>query len=162
MWSKAWAACVPVAFLFVSLGICLEALQVPFGSFRMPGAGFFPLLLGVSLGVLSLGLLGMGLFGSTVRAIHVEPIRSEILSLIGAMFAAVWLFERAGYLLTMALFLAVTMKMLGKTGGTVAVVAALQKLGERPQYLSAEALETFLEQDYQKVGAILRQIVKKE
>ena len=40
--------------------------------------------------------------------------------------------------------------------------AALQKLGERPQYLSAEALETFLEQDYQKVGAILRQIVKKE
>jgi tripartite-type tricarboxylate transporter receptor subunit TctC len=40
--------------------------------------------------------------------------------------------------------------------------AALEKLGERPRYLSAEALETFLEQDYQKVGAVLRQIIKKE
>jgi tripartite-type tricarboxylate transporter receptor subunit TctC len=38
---------------------------------------------------------------------------------------------------------------------------ALQKLGERPQYLNGEALTQFLEQDYHKVGAILRQIITK-
>jgi predicted branched-subunit amino acid permease len=68
-----------------------------------------------------------------VGAIQIEPIRAEIFYLIGAMFAAVWLFERAGYLLTMALFLGVTMKMLGKTGTAVAVAAAL--LGSIASYL---------------------------
>jgi tripartite-type tricarboxylate transporter receptor subunit TctC len=38
--------------------------------------------------------------------------------------------------------------------------AALHKLGERPQYLDSTALEQFLEQDYQKVGVVLRQIIK--
>ncbi|MGH8068865.1 MAG: hypothetical protein ACRERE_27255 [Candidatus Entotheonellia bacterium] len=32
--------------------------------------------------------------------------------------------------------------------------------GERPQDLSSEALEQFREQDYQKIGSILRQIIK--
>jgi tripartite-type tricarboxylate transporter receptor subunit TctC len=37
---------------------------------------------------------------------------------------------------------------------------SLQKLGERPQYLNSEALAQFLERDYQKIGSILRQIIK--
>jgi putative tricarboxylic transport membrane protein len=128
---KVWS--VAVVFLFVSLWIGLEALQVPFGSFRMPGAGFFPLLLGVLLGILALALLGMSLLGGADGAIRVGATRPEILSLIGTMFASVWLFERAGYLLTMALFLGVTMKGLGKTGWTVAVVVAL--IGSAASYL---------------------------
>jgi tripartite-type tricarboxylate transporter receptor subunit TctC len=39
--------------------------------------------------------------------------------------------------------------------------ALMTKLGERVQYMSGEAFEKFWEQDYQKVGAILRQIIKK-
>jgi tripartite-type tricarboxylate transporter receptor subunit TctC len=39
--------------------------------------------------------------------------------------------------------------------------AFMQKLGERIQYLDAEAFEQFLRQDYQRIGAILRQVVKK-
>jgi tripartite-type tricarboxylate transporter receptor subunit TctC len=39
--------------------------------------------------------------------------------------------------------------------------ALLDKLNERVQYMSGEAFEQFLEQDYQKSGEILRQIVKK-
>jgi putative tricarboxylic transport membrane protein len=128
---KVWP--VAVVFLFVSLWICREALQVPFGSVRMPGAGFFPLLLGALLGILALALLGMSLFGSTDGATRVGATRPEILSLIGTMFASVWLFERAGYLLTMALFLGVTMKALGKTGWMVAVVIAL--IGSVASYL---------------------------
>ena len=37
----------------------------------------------------------------------------------------------------------------------------MAKLGERIQYMSAEDFEKFLESDYQKVGVLLRQILKK-
>ena len=37
------------------------SLQVPLGGFRMPGAGFFPLTLGLSLAALALMLLGVNL-----------------------------------------------------------------------------------------------------
>jgi hypothetical protein len=121
---RAKAAFIPTVFLLVALGICLEALQVPFGSFRMPGAGFFPLLLGVALAILALVHLGINLLGSA-ETTPVGRSRAETLALIGALFTSVWLFERAGYLLTMALFLGVSVRVLGKTGWTMAVVAAL-------------------------------------
>jgi putative tricarboxylic transport membrane protein len=132
-WDRANTTLVPTVFLFISLWICLEAIQVPFGSIRMPGAGFFPLLLGVTLGLLSLVLLVLSFFGDTVGATQVTPSRPEILYLIGTMFASVWLFERAGYLLTMALFLGVTMKLLAKTRLPVAVIIAL--MGSIASYL---------------------------
>ncbi len=121
---KAKAALIPTLFLLVALGICLEALQVPFGSFRMPGAGFFPLLLSVALAILALVHLGINLLGSG-ETTQVGRSRAEIFALIGVLFASVWLFERAGYLLTMALFLGITVRVLGKIGWTVAVVVAL-------------------------------------
>jgi hypothetical protein len=133
LWHKTNAAVLPIVFLLIALWICLEALQVPFGSFRMPGAGFFPLLLGVTLGVLALVFLGMSFFSSTEGATRFGSTRPEIFSLISVMFAAVWLFERAGYVLTMALFLGVTMKALGKTGWTAAVMVAL--IGSVASYL---------------------------
>jgi hypothetical protein len=133
LWQKTNAVVLPIVFLLIALWICLEALQVPFGSFRMPGAGFFPLLLGVTLGLLALVFLGMSLFSSTGGATWFSSTRPEIVSLISVMFAAVWLFERAGYLLTMALFLGVTMKVLGKTGWTAAVMVAL--IGSVASYL---------------------------
>lgn len=132
-WDRANTALVPAVFLFISLWIGLEAIQVPFGSIRMPGAGFFPLLLGVTLGLLSLVLLVLSFFGDTAGATQVTPSRPEILYLIGTMFASVWLFERAGYLLTMALFLGVTMKLLAKTRLPVAVIIAL--MGSIASYL---------------------------
>jgi putative tricarboxylic transport membrane protein len=132
-WDRANTALVPAVFLFISLWIGLEAIQVPFGSIRMPGAGFFPLLLGVTLGLLSLVLLALSFVGDTVGATQVTPSRPEILYLIGTMFASVWLFERAGYLLTMALFLGVTMKLLAKTRLPVAVIIAL--MGSIASYL---------------------------
>lgn len=99
----------------------------------MPGAGFFPLLLGVTLGLLALVLLAMNLYGDPGSVAQVTRSRPEILYLIGTMFASVWLFERAGYLLTMALFLGVTMKLLAKTRSPVAVIIAL--MGSVASYL---------------------------
>ena len=37
----------------------------------------------------------------------------------------------------------------------------LAKLGERPQYMSGEDFEKFWDQDYQKVGTLLKQLIKK-
>jgi Tripartite tricarboxylate transporter TctB family len=132
-WDKANAALIPVIFLLISLWICLEAFQVPFGNFRMPGAGFFPLLLGMVLGILSLVFLGMNLFGNIAAATPVGPARPEIFYLMGALFASAWLFERAGYLLTMALFLGITLRVLGGTRWPVAVAVAL--VGSVASYL---------------------------
>jgi hypothetical protein len=75
----------------------------------------------------------MSLYGSAEGATAVGPTRPAILYLIGAMFASVWLFERAGYLLTMAIFLGMVLKALGKTGWTVAVAVAL--IGSIASYL---------------------------
>jgi hypothetical protein len=44
---------------------------------------------------------------------------------VGAIFAAVWLFERAGYVLTMVLFLGVVLKVLGKLSWVTTIGLAL-------------------------------------
>jgi putative tricarboxylic transport membrane protein len=116
---------VTLVFLLLAVFICFEAWQVPVGSLRMPGAGFFPLLLGVTLGVLALLLLGMSLVGAGGDAVDVRPERREVLQLAASIFVAVFLFERAGFLLTMALFVAVVMKILGTMSWTTAIVFAV-------------------------------------
>jgi putative tricarboxylic transport membrane protein len=122
---RATASAAAVIFLVVGVWICFEALQVPVGTFRMPGAGFFPLVLGVTLGVLSLVLLGMSLLTPAGASSRIQLERPEVLYLVGSLVVAVWLFERAGFLLTMALFAGVVMKVLGKMSWATAVVVAL-------------------------------------
>jgi hypothetical protein len=39
--------------------------------------------------------------------------------------------------------------------------ALMGKLGERVQYMSGEDFEKWWDQDYQKVGALLKQLIKK-
>ena len=119
------ASAVAVVFLLLGVWICFEALQVPFGSFRMPGAGFFPLLLGLALSGLSIGLLGISLLRPGHQSTRVWPEQREVLYLVGSVVAAAWLFERAGFLLTMALFLGVAIRVLGKVRWVTVVALAL-------------------------------------
>jgi putative tricarboxylic transport membrane protein len=119
------ASSVAVIFLLLGAWICFEALQVPVGSFRMPGAGFFPLVLGLTLSVFSIMLLGMSLLSPASASTPLRPERVEVFYLVGSMFIAVWLFERAGFVLTMALFAGVMMKVLGKMNWVAAVTLAL-------------------------------------
>jgi hypothetical protein len=123
--AKVRASVVPVTFLLLAGWICVEAFQVPFGSFRMPGAGFFPLALGLTLAVCAAGLLAMHLLDPAGAATEAWPERREVLYLVGSVVAAVWLFERAGFLLTMALFLAFTTRALGRIAWPLAVALAL-------------------------------------
>src|SRR5262245_24398128 len=116
---------VPILFLALAVWISVEALQVPLGTFRMPGAGFFPLALGLILGLLSVLLWVMSLLSSAPGSTDAWPERHEVLYLIGSIVAAVWLFERLGFLLTMISFLALTMRVLGKVSWPKSIVLAL-------------------------------------
>jgi len=122
---KARAGSVALVFLLLAAFICFKALQVPLGGLRMPGAGFFPLLLGVTLGIFSLMLLGTSLLNPAAGSPDVRPERPEVLYLVGSIFAAVVLFELAGFLLTMVLFTAVVMKALGSLSWVTAIVLAV-------------------------------------
>ena len=119
------ASAVAVVFLLLGVWICLEAVQVPFGSLRMPGAGFFPLLLGLLLSVLAIVLVGMTWLSPVVGPTQVWPERPEVLYLVAILVASVWLFDRLGFLLTMALFLGVAIRTSGKMGSARAVVVAV-------------------------------------
>jgi putative tricarboxylic transport membrane protein len=119
------ASSVPGVFLFLAVWICFEALQVPLGSFRMPGAGFFPLALGLALGLFAVILLGMSFLSPASGSTDAWPERGDGVYLVASVVAAVWLFERAGFLLTMALFLALTTRLLGKISWLTAIVLAL-------------------------------------
>ena len=73
--ARARASVVSIVFLLLGVWIFFEAFQVPLGSFRMPGVGFFPLLLGMTLSVFSILLLGMSLLCPADRSSHVGPER---------------------------------------------------------------------------------------
>jgi putative tricarboxylic transport membrane protein len=124
-WERLRVGIVPGVFLLLAAWICFEALQVPLGGFRMPGAGFFPLALGLTLALLSVMLLAVDLLSPASGPAGAWPERREVLYLVGSVVASAWLFERAGFLLTMAAFLALTMRVLGKTGWPTAVALAL-------------------------------------
>jgi putative tricarboxylic transport membrane protein len=119
------ASVAPAVFLLVALWVCLEALQVPLGTFRMPGAGFFPLALGLALGLCSILLLAASLASPAFGSTEGWPEQREVFYLAGCVIVAVWLFERAGFVLTMSLFLAATTRVLGRLRWLPAIVVAL-------------------------------------
>ena len=123
--ARAKASAVAGIFLLLGIVICIEALQVPIGSVRMPGAGFFPLLLGLALAVLSLLLLGMTYATVAAAPVRVWPERPEVVYLVGSLLASVWLFERAGFLITMTLFLCVALRVLGRKSWALALAIGL-------------------------------------
>ena len=126
------ASVVAAVFLLVGVWICLEALQVPVGSLRMPGAGFFPLVLGLTLSTLAIILFGTEWIGRTAGSATVWPDRPEVLYVTGILVLAVWLFEHAGFLLSMGVFLVVSIKVLGR--GRWRTVLATAVIGSVTSY----------------------------
>ena len=124
-WERVRGGFVPGVFLLLAAWICFEALQVPLGSFRMPGAGFFPFALGLTLAVFSMMLFAISLLNPAAGSTAAWLDRREVLYLVGSVVASAWLFERAGFLLTMVMFLALTTRALGKISWLTAIVLAL-------------------------------------
>ena len=119
------ASIVAAVFLLTGVWICIEGLQVPFGSLRMPGAGFFPLLLGVTLSALAVMLFALGWTSREVDSARVWPDTPDVLYVTGILILSAWLFERAGFLISMAVFLAVSIKVLGRGKWLTALATAV-------------------------------------
>ena len=116
---------VAAVFLLTGVWICLEALQVPFGGLRMPGAGFFPLLLGVALSALAVMLFAVEWTSREVDSARIWPDTPDVLYVTGILILSAWLFERAGFLISMAVFLAVSIKVLGRGKWLTALATAV-------------------------------------
>ena len=92
-----------IIFLLVfSLVVCYESLRLPFGSTWKPGPGLFPLLLGVTLGVLSLIFLLAKGFKQDKK---VTPLWSQgsgkrVLTILGALCLYSVVFSFLGYLIS--------------------------------------------------------------
>lgn len=119
------ASVVTAVFLLMGVWICIEALQVPFGSVRMPGAGFFPLVLGVTLSALAVVLFGREWASREVDAARIWPETPDVLYVAGILIVSAWLFERAGFLIAMGVFLAVSIKVLGRGRWLTALATAV-------------------------------------
>jgi hypothetical protein len=91
-----------IFFLLFSFVVCYEAFRLPLGSFRKPGPGFFPLFLGVILGLLSLIFVLIKAFEGTRR---ITPLRSQkagrrVSVTLGVLILYGVLFPFMGYLLS--------------------------------------------------------------
>ena len=119
------ASVVAAVFLLTGVWICIEALQVPFGGLRMPGAGFFPLLLGVALSALAVSLFAVEWTSREADSARIWPETPDVLYVTGLLLVSAWLFERAGFLISMAVFLAVSIKVLGRGRWLTALATAV-------------------------------------
>lgn len=107
------AGIVPVLFLLLAAWVTHEALQMPLGTILAPGAGFFPLGLGLLLAVLALLLWVIEGRGTSTSEDAASSQWRQVVCLTACVIAAAWLFEPVGFLVTTAVFLTVTIAMLG-------------------------------------------------
>ncbi len=101
-----------ILLIALSIGILMETAKLPIGKLKSPQAGFFPLILGILLGILAIILLIQTIkggikekFGPWAKAGGLEPLCLTLLALF--IFGIV--FEKLGYLastLILIMFLA--------------------------------------------------------
>ena len=106
-----------------------QASLLPFGTFELPGAGFFPLVLAVLL----FGFCA-AIGADLLRATHIEEAvelgHRDVLVAVAAMLVVPVVFESLGVYLTLGLFTAALLVFVGKVPLVRAVPAsALGMLG---------------------------------
>ena len=88
--------------LLFSIVFCYEASRLPLGSFSRPGTGLFPLILGMTLGVLSLiFLLAKGFKpDKKVSAVWSRESSKRVLIILGPLGLYSVVFSFLGYLIS--------------------------------------------------------------
>ncbi len=109
---------VSFCFLLLSLGYLRGGLELPLGSADRPGAGVYPLLVGILLVVLSFSLFLQSLRGRAARD-REEPFpRGADLKRVAAIGSVLALFvillKPLGYAPTSFLLMAATLRLLGQ------------------------------------------------
>ncbi len=130
-----------VLLLLLSAGVLVESRGLVYREDFSPGAGFFPIWLGISLAILSVTLLLQSTVfradGGKENPLPGKEALVRVILIATALLVAIVLFERAGFLLSMFVFVAFLLIYLegyrwyagiGISGGTVFAIYALFKL----------------------------------
>jgi putative tricarboxylic transport membrane protein len=113
-----------VLFVFGAATV-LASLSLPIGTLRAPGSGFFPLLLGLVLAVLS-AVQGVTSYRARIRQVRTEPVPAaepqprglgedtrRVLMFLGAVAAAVALLPLLGYAVASFVLMLALLRILG-------------------------------------------------
>jgi putative tricarboxylic transport membrane protein len=118
-------------FLLLGIAYLAGSLKLPMGSAVKPGAGLFPLLVGVSLTILSLLLLIFALKQKEASPKDQEPFpqgkdRQRVAAVAITLILFVVLLKPLGYGVSSALLMAATLRLLGlRSWGKIVLISIL-------------------------------------
>ena len=88
----------PVFFIALSVAICLESYKLGIGNFSAPLAGFFPLLTGILLGVISGGKVFASLWSAKAGdRLEIKIVWRRVLPLVGGLLGYALLMDVVGF-----------------------------------------------------------------
>lgn len=124
---------IGVVVLVISLGMVYFAFNLPFGSFRRPGPGLYPLLLALALTLLTLPLfLSLGDKPSLKKIEEHQPERLDlrkVFYVIGDLLVYAFCFQKLGFLLSTFIFFLLLKPVVQKSWRLVVMGAILVSLG---------------------------------
>ena len=121
---------VALGFVAASGGYLALALTYPFGSVGKPGAGFFPVAVGVFLCAAAATVLIAGFRRTAAGAGALEPdARARVLTTAAALVGFCLLVPWLGYPLCALAFVALLLRRLGGGGWRAAAITAVLSAG---------------------------------
>jgi putative tricarboxylic transport membrane protein len=117
LWTAAVLALVGVLFVW-------QASQLDLGSVALPGPGFLPFVLGAVLAALA-GVIGAEIWRQAANAETVDLGHRDVILVCAAMLAIPPLFEPLGAYVTLGLFGAVLLVVIGRVSLVLAGAAAV-------------------------------------
>lgn len=111
--------CIAAVLLALALFAVWEGANMPLGSWSLPGAGYFPVALGVLLAIVAVALM----FRRTQEhQDNVDLVHAKGLITLGGLALVGILFERIGAIPTFAIFLAGLFYLLGTVRWWMAIL----------------------------------------
>ena len=107
---------IAVALLALAVFFTWGGWHMPAGTYAVPGPGFLPTILGALLGVTALLLLIKTLARAPGTGIPVEFGIASVTMVCAALTAVALAFERAGFMLTLSVFLCVMLRVFSRLG----------------------------------------------
>ena len=137
------ARAIPVAILAMAGLYLAQAIALPFGSPARPGAGFYPVAVGVFACLVALvatvqAFLGRGLAGGPAEPTDAAG-RGRVIASVAALAAFCLILPWAGYPLSAFLFVTVVLRRLGSRWPTAVALGVASAAVS--QYLFAILLE---------------------